>query len=107
MDLLGIGSSNGAPARTASTQATNNDDEWTFTSALPDQPSDIVVTDSLIKTTFGISRSADTELTIQSRISNSTAQPISDLTFQLAVTKVCLLPRYHTFCITLLTTYIM
>lgn len=85
LDLLGMGSSNGA---SASRPSTSNDDEWTFSSALPDQPSELTVTNSKIKTTFTVSRSSDSELLIQSRISNSTSQPVGDLTFQLAVTKV-------------------
>ena len=85
LDLLGMGSSNGA---SGSRPSTSNDDEWTFSSALPDQPTDITVTNSKVKTLFSISRSSDSELLIQSRISNSTSQPVGDLTFQLAVTKV-------------------
>ena len=82
MDLLGTGS-NGASA------VPTTDDEWTFSSSLPDQPSDLTVTNSSIKTVFTVSRASDTEMVIQSRISNNTAQPIGDLTFQVAVTKVC------------------
>ena len=93
IDLLGMGSSNGT-ANTASRPSTSNDDEWTFSSALPDQPSEITVTNSSIKTVFTVSRSNDSELLIQSRISNSTAQLIGDLTFQLAVTKVSQTPAY-------------
>lgn len=78
-DLLGGGSSSNAAAA---------DDEWAFSSALPDQPTDIVVTNSAIKTVFAVTRPSDSELTISSRITNSTSQSISDLTFQLAVTKV-------------------
>jgi hypothetical protein len=85
IDLLGMGSNNDT---SASRPSTSHDDEWTFSSALPDQPSDLTVTDSSIKTVFTVSRSSDSELLIQSRISNSTHQPIGDLTFQLAVTKV-------------------
>lgn len=97
VDLLGMGGvssgSNGLPtAQQAQTHqprtSTSNDDEWTFSSALPDQPSDLTITNSSIRTMFSISRANETEMVIQSRISNSTAQPISDLTFQLAVTKV-------------------
>ena len=82
LDLLGMGSSNGnsAPAAT--------EDEWEFSSALPDQPTEITVTKSQITTVFKVSRPNDSELLIQSRISNATAQPVADLTFQLAVTKV-------------------
>ncbi len=80
-----MGSSNGT---SGSRPSTSHDDEWTFSSALPDQPTDLTVTNSKIKTVFTVSRSNDSELLIQSRISNNTSQPIGDLTFQLAVTKV-------------------
>lgn len=83
IDLLGLGGGTSAPAPTAA-----HEDEWEFSSALPDQPSEITVTSSSIKTVFGVSRSSDTEIVLQSRISNATGQPINDLTFQLAVTKV-------------------
>ncbi|KAM0717586.1 hypothetical protein Q7P37_007438 [Cladosporium fusiforme] len=84
IDLLG----GGGPSAPASAPApAGGDEEWTFSSALPDQPQDLVVTNSAIKTTFGVSRPNNTELIINSRISNSTPQPIEDLTFQLAVTK--------------------
>lgn len=82
LDLLG----GGAPA-TAQPRA-SVDDEWTFSSSVPDEPTDLTVTDSSIKTLFAVKREAESELLIQSRISNNTAKPIADLTFQLAVTKV-------------------
>ena len=91
VDLLGIGGGSNGTSR----PSTSNDDEWTFSSALPDQPSDLTVTDSSVKTIFNISRSSDSEIVIQSRISNNTPQPISDLTFQLAVTKVSLKHSFH------------
>lgn len=85
MDLLGMGgsSSNGASATAA-------DDEWEFSSSLPAQPEEVRldVTNTAIKTVFTITRSSENELLIKSSMSNSTSQPIGDLTFQLAVTKV-------------------
>ncbi|KAF2767094.1 VHS-domain-containing protein [Teratosphaeria nubilosa] len=81
IDLLGMG--NG----TSAAKPQPADDEWTFSSSLPDQPTEVVVTSSNIKTIFTVSRISDTDLQILSKISNATAQPISDLTFQLAVTK--------------------
>ncbi|KAI7119138.1 hypothetical protein KC352_g33394, partial [Hortaea werneckii] len=54
---------------------------------LPDQPHELAVTNSSIKTVFSVKRDNDTEIQLQSKISNNTAQPITDLTFQLAVTK--------------------
>jgi hypothetical protein len=88
MDLLGMGSET-APAPAAV------EDEWEFSSSLPSQPEEVQleVTNSAIKTVFTITRSTDTELLIRSFISNTTAQPIGDLTFQLAVTKVCCCKR--------------
>lgn len=92
IDLLGLGpSSNGttpAPQQPPPPTTTATDDEWTFTSALPDHPTDLTITNSSIKTLFTITRSSDTDIVIQSRISNTTTAPITDLTFQLAVTKV-------------------
>ena len=96
VDLLGLGggsSSNGTSSRPATSGGGgSNEDEWTFSSALPDapQPAEIVVTNSAVKTIFTITRASEGEgdIEIQSRISNSTAQVIGDLTFQLAVTKV-------------------
>lgn len=83
VDLLGMGSSNGTTATVA------DDDEWEFSSALPDQSTEITVTNSSIRTTWKVSRSSDTELLIESSTSNTTAQPITDLKFQLAAQKVC------------------
>lgn len=85
-DLLGGGPAPSAPAPAPA--SASNDEEWTFSSALPDQPTDLVVTNSAIKTTFAVTRPNNSELIINSRISNSTPQAIEDLTFQLAVTKV-------------------
>ncbi|EMC99640.1 hypothetical protein BAUCODRAFT_63239 [Baudoinia panamericana UAMH 10762] len=85
-DLLGMGDSNGTSSHAATANA-GGDDEWTFSSALPDQASEMTVTNSSIRTVFSVKRETDSDIVIQSRISNSTAQPISDLTFQLAVTK--------------------
>ncbi|KAK4993375.1 ARF-binding protein [Elasticomyces elasticus] len=65
------------------------EDEWTFSSALPDQAHDLTVTNSSIRTVFHVTRlpGAENVIAIDSRISNNTSQPVSDLTFQLAVTK--------------------
>jgi len=82
-DLLG----GSIPAAAPAPSNTNNDDEWTFSSALPDAPQDLTITNSAIKTVFAVTRPNNTELIVSSRISNNTPQPIEDLTFQLAVTK--------------------
>lgn len=77
-------------ASSTATPRISTDDEWTFSSALPEQPQDLTVTNSSIRTVFHVSRPSNAEnyMMIESRISNNTATPISDLTFQLAVTKV-------------------
>lgn len=66
------------------------EDEWTFTSALPHQSYKISVTRSGVATTFHVARmaGADNVLLIHSTMSNNTSYPITNLTFQLAVTKV-------------------
>nr|OQO23187.1 hypothetical protein B0A51_08541 [Rachicladosporium sp. CCFEE 5018] len=81
LDLLGLGGDTKPSAPAAA------EDEWTFSSALPDQPQELTVTNSTIRTVFSVSRPSETELLVNSRISNATASAITDLTFQLAVTK--------------------
>ena len=67
------------------------EEEWTFASALPAKPNQITVLNSSIHVVFDVNRvqNMGNDILIQSRISNNAAQHISDLTFQLAVTKVC------------------
>ena len=73
--------------------AGNHEDEWEFSSSLPpDQPANLSVFNGDVKVDFSVRRTSDTELEIRSQISNQTAQPIQDLTFQLAVTKVRTIP---------------
>ena len=92
--LLDLVSSNAspapAPAPSNANQQSNGDDEWTFSSALPESSHDLTVVHSSIHVLFHVSRqpSPDNVILIQSQVSNNTAQPISQLTFQLAVTKV-------------------
>ena len=68
--------------------ATADDDEWTFASAVPDTSKEIAVNNTLINVVFKVSRESDSVLLIQNSISNNTPQPISDLTFQVAASKV-------------------
>ncbi|KAF2155137.1 VHS-domain-containing protein [Myriangium duriaei CBS 260.36] len=82
--LGGLASNNAAPAPAAA------DDEWTFTSSLPqEQPHRITVTNSSIRTDFTASRpqGADDWIQIESSTSNNSDKPVGDFTFQLAVTK--------------------
>lgn len=82
------------PAQPASpAAAASTDDEWTFTSALPPQPAPVhrlTVSDSTVRIIFDVARPATTasSISFESKISNNTADQITDLTFQLAVTKV-------------------
>jgi ADP-ribosylation factor-binding protein GGA len=89
VDLLGgaipVASSNLAQA---STSASNDDDEWTFASSVPDTSKELIVTNTSINILFNVSRETDTTILINSRISNNTSQPIEALTLQLAASKV-------------------
>ncbi|KAI9779626.1 MAG: hypothetical protein M1839_007291 [Geoglossum umbratile] len=70
-------------------------EEWTFSSSLPvtnnTSPSsnEIVVTNSTVHVLLEVTRlpTSETTILIGARFSNTTPQPISDLTFQVAVTK--------------------
>ncbi|KAH0560038.1 hypothetical protein GP486_003440 [Trichoglossum hirsutum] len=76
--------------------ATNADaEEWTFSSSLPvaentpPSSNEIIVTNSSVHILLEVTRPPMSEATILilARFSNNTSQPISDLTFQVAVTK--------------------
>lgn len=71
-----------------------NDDEWSFASALPEEngrptSNDIVVTDNVLKIVLHATRQsgADSVIIMTAKFSNKQAQPVSELTFQVAVTK--------------------
>ncbi|KAF1956514.1 VHS-domain-containing protein [Byssothecium circinans] len=91
IDLLGGAAPIPSPAPSSSlaqsTTDTNDDDEWTFASAVPDTTKELTVTNTSIIVIFNISRETDTTLLIHSRISNNTTLPISQLTFQVAASK--------------------
>lgn len=83
-----------APA-TAAPAATDDDDEWAFSSALPESnglPSstDITVTSSAILIALHASRTSpsDPAITMTVKFSSQSPQSVSELTFQVAVTKV-------------------
>jgi hypothetical protein len=90
-DLLGLGASSATVTQhtTAAPPPANDDDEWTFTSAVPDLSKDIVVSNTHVNVTFNVVRESDSVILIKSRISNNTIHPVTDLTFQVAVSKVC------------------
>lgn len=90
VDLLG-GDISGPTSNLAqsSTSATNDDDdEWTFASSVPDSSKELTVVNSSINVLFNVSRETDTNLLINSRVSNNTPLPISGLTLQVAASKV-------------------
>ena len=84
-------------AGAASSQNTNGstaDDDWNFTSALPEDSlpyaTSVVVSDKEVAINFDVSRRTNGEpiLDIVAKFSNKTATPITEYTFQVAVTKV-------------------
>lgn len=85
-------------ANVAATAAKEEEEEWTFASALPEgselpASNDITVTNSAVNVVFAVSRPASGEhsLRIITQFTNNTAHMISDVTFQVAVTKVSIL----------------
>ena len=80
------------PTNGAAVNASSADDEWTFTSALPESTQELTVTNSSLHIAWHVSRpSGSNEVLIKSSTSNNTAQPVSDLTFQAAVSKAATL----------------
>jgi len=85
-----------APAPAAAT-VNNDDDEWNFASALPPEaPSvpkelQLQVSNSSLRIDMVAKRLTDTDppITLLASFSNNTTQMITELHFQLAVTKVC------------------
>ncbi|MCJ1277929.1 hypothetical protein MMC21_005743 [Puttea exsequens] len=87
------------PSTTVSPKASNGaastiDDDWNFASALPaDDPTalpasiDILISTTAVHISFQVSRSSDSSVSIRASFSNNTPQPITEYTFQVAVTK--------------------
>jgi len=106
--LIDIASSTKPPITkpsSATSQHTNGasaDDEWSFSSALPEDSANlpasndvVVVASSQVGITFSSSRPAgsDSSIHIVASFSNTTAKLVTEYTFQVAVTKVRPLPR--------------
>lgn len=83
----------------SSQQPTNGasvDDDWDFTSALPDDGSELpahnnlTVSNTSVKMDFCVERpeSTDSAISISASFSNNTPSPITEYTLQVAVTKV-------------------
>ena len=83
-----------APAQ--QTNGTSTDDDWNFSSALPDDGSSLPATNHLIVSntsvniSFAVSRPSDRDsvINVLAKFSNTTFSPITEYTFQVAVTKV-------------------
>ena len=80
--------------------ANNEDDDWAFTSSLPPEQSapppvsqnELMILNSNLHILLDIHRPAtmpDGPILVKAKFSNNASQPIQDLTFQMAVTKVC------------------
>jgi ADP-ribosylation factor-binding protein GGA len=87
-----------SPAPTAPNQSANNeDDEWSFSSALPaEAPSHprehrVLVSNTFLKIELLANRkiSSPNAISMFFSFTNNTAQPVSELHFELAVSKVC------------------
>lgn len=97
--LAGTSSAAPAPAPAAVPQS-NDDDEWNFASALPTEAPSlprehrIVVSNSSLKIDLLANRTTGTanSINLMFAFGNNTAQPINEVHFQLAVTKVRSLP---------------
>lgn len=69
-------------------RASMDDDEWTFASALPETSREITVTKGVMTIQWSVTRTAPSTVQIRSRVSSNVSEPITELTFQVAVTKV-------------------
>ncbi|KAG5984869.1 hypothetical protein E4U55_002797 [Claviceps digitariae] len=84
-----------SPSFQQATVSSNDDDEWNFTSSLPPAASDKpkehkgTINQSLLRTDFlaGRATSTSNSIHITFAFSNNSAQPVTELHFQLAVTK--------------------
>jgi ADP-ribosylation factor-binding protein GGA len=84
---------NPAPAPAAAPTATADDDEWAFSSALPEglpAENTILVSETSLSILLYAAREPQTPavITMSISFSSKTDQPISELTFMAAVTKV-------------------
>jgi hypothetical protein len=73
-----------------------DEEEWSFQSALPESnglptSNQITLTDSVINVTIEASRrsASDPVITLSAKFSSKVPQPITELGFQAAVSKVC------------------
>lgn len=76
--------------------ASHDDDEWNFSSATLPESDAITITNTSVKIDLKASRASQTDpvINLDVSFSNNVTQPITELTFQVAVTKVCDLDDY-------------
>ena len=84
-----------SPATRQNNGAATDNEEWTFSSSLPEastlpMTNEMIVSDSSVNIRLSITRQANAESSINmlARFSNNTPQIVAELTFQVAVTKV-------------------
>lgn len=86
--LNSVAALRGATAGAASSNRSSlADDEWNFSSALPDAAHEIAVASGDVGIGFVVSRVGEA-LVIRSAVSNNTPAAVGDFTFQMAVMKV-------------------
>ncbi|KAK2749218.1 hypothetical protein FQN57_006834 [Myotisia sp. PD_48] len=91
--LLDLGSTTAPSQQPTSTKAPVTDDEWTFSSALPEETlpnsNTVQVLNSSMGITFSVNRrnQADHTIHVLAVFSNNTYQPISEVHFQVAIEK--------------------
>lgn len=95
-----------APQQSNGSSASNDDDEWAFTSALPpgsdavpQSPArnELVILNSNLHVLLEANRPVtmpDGPILVKAKFSNNNGQPIQDLTFQMAVTRVSVFIRF-------------
>jgi ADP-ribosylation factor-binding protein GGA len=81
-----------SPAIAAPVASAGDDDEWAFSSALPEGPpssNSVLVSDTSLSISLHVVREPATPavITMSLSFSNKTAQPVSELEFMAAVTK--------------------
>ena len=86
---------NSAPNTTQNTNGAGTDDDWNFSSALPEDSSlptatTVTVSDKEVAIIFEVTRRKTDEsvLEIMAKFSNKSAKAITEYTFQVAVTRV-------------------
>ena len=95
-----------SPPTNQVTNGASTDDDWNFSSALPEDTSlpsstSLTVSDKEVVIQFDVSRRTADEpvLNILAKFSNKSAHPVTEYTFQVAVTRVWQLSRFPLPCL--------